>query len=71
MLIATAPDELRMDYPGLDIGAIDRVGFPNLEVFDGFAPSYLSESFESPWHTIVVEETTMPEEVQAEETPAP
>jgi hypothetical protein len=70
VLIATAPDALRMDYPGLDIGAIDRVGFPDLEVFDGFAPSYLSESFESPWHPVAVEETAVPE-VQVEDTPAP
>lgn len=49
VLIATAPDELRLDYPGLDIGVIDRVGFPDLEVFDGFAPSYLSPDFESLW----------------------
>lgn len=71
VLIATAPESLLMDYPGLDIGVIDRVGFPDLEVFDGFAPSYLSESFESPWHEVVVEETTVPEEVPIEATPTP
>ncbi|GIK84159.1 MAG: hypothetical protein BroJett025_07810 [Patescibacteria group bacterium] len=43
LLIATAPEELLLDLPGLDIGVIDRVGFPDLEVFDGFAPAYLSE----------------------------
>ena len=51
VLMATAPDELRLNYPGLDVGVIDRVGFPDFEVFDGFAPSYLSPDFESPWHT--------------------
>jgi hypothetical protein len=68
VLIATAPEELILDYPGLDIGVIDRVGFPDLEVFDGFAPAYLSEGFESPWIPVVEE---VPVEVELPvETPA-
>lgn len=43
LLIATAPKDLMLDQPGLDIGVIDRVGFPDLFVFDGAQSEYLNE----------------------------
>ncbi len=72
LLIATAPEDLLMDYPGLDVGVIDRVGFPDLEVFDGFAPAYLEESFTSPWRIPVQTEVPVESATPAvETTPAP
>lgn len=55
VLISTAPEELILDYPGLDIGVIDRVGFPDFEVFDGFPPSYLNDDIPNPWMPIIEE----------------
>ncbi|MCC6710848.1 MAG: hypothetical protein IT416_00660 [Candidatus Pacebacteria bacterium] len=65
LLISTAPEDLMLDLPGLDIGVVDRVGFPDLWVFDGNNPDYLRDNYESLWRPApIVDPATV-------ETPVP